>query len=138
MIEKILNFFRRIFFNKNDFKETEDLLQDEIKRIGDIEKSLNEIKVIHEEISGVVYSCTKIHDNNNMSIIGDGFKDYFNKRLNTLEIVQLLQSNSQLYIAGMPRKERQFYSKKIQRLRAKKGMKIIFDKNNKSYKLQKK
>ena len=34
----------------------------------------------------------------------------------------------------MSRKERQFYAKKIHFLRRKVGMKIVFDKTNKSYK----
>jgi spore maturation protein CgeB len=137
MIKKILNYFKKLFVNKNYFKKIDDFTQEEIQRINEIQASFDEIKVIHKEISGVVQICSKSKEKADETLLGDSLNDFRNTRIKKDDIVCILESNGKIYIKDLPRKERQYYSKIIYRLKKEKGMKILFCPKNKFYKLKK-
>ena len=137
MIKKIFNFFKILFKKNNYFKKIDDFTQEELERINEIQVSFNEIKVIHKEISEVVKICSKSKETVHKTILGDALKEYDNSRLNKSEIIQILESNGKICTSHLHRKERQYYSLLISRLKKKTGMKILFYKKNKFYKLKK-
>jgi hypothetical protein len=125
-MKKIVNFFKWLFgYNKPNFKKTENLLNQEEKQIKELQKSVNQIKVIHEEISNKLIDAQNLENKKKLVI---------NPRISTSQLRRLLIKNDVFETKDMSRKERQFYAKKIHFLRNKVGMNIVFDKSNKSYK----
>ena len=90
-----------------------------------MQKSVGEIKVIHEEISSKLEMCS-VPDNKKELV--------FNPRLTTNQLRLYMMNNGVLETKEMSVKEKQFYAKKIYFLRYKRGMKIVFDKISKTYK----
>jgi hypothetical protein len=110
---------------KTNLEQIQKLTEKEEAEIKDIQKSVAEIKVISEEISSKLQKCSTATPKKELVI---------NPRLSTSEVRRFLIKNDVLQTKNMSRKERQFYAKKIHFLRRKVGMKIVFDKTNKSYK----
>jgi hypothetical protein len=110
---------------KTNLEQIQKLTEKEEAEIKDIQKSVAEIKVISEEISSKLQKCSTATPKKELVI---------NPRLSTSEVRRFLIKNDVLETKNMSRKERQFYAKKIHFLRRKVGMKIVFDKTNKSYK----
>lgn len=114
--------------NQPNLEQTEKLIQKEQTEIKEIQKSVNEIKVIHEEISSKLESCSKPPQKKELVL---------NPKLSTNQVRLYLMNNGVLETKEMSRKEKQFYAKKIYFLRYKSGMKIVFDKITKTYKYYK-
>jgi hypothetical protein len=121
-MKRIFNFFKWLFgYGIPDTKKTEELVKQESSQIQKMQKSVSEIKTIHEEIS------TKL----------DTFipkKEEPKPRMKVGEIRKLLVSGKELCTDGMTRKEKQYYAKKVFTLKTKKNMKIVFSKLTKCYK----
>lgn len=105
-------------------EKTSELLKEELSEIAEIENSVKEIKVIHEEISSKLDSCSPAQKKELV----------INPRLSTSQLRLYMMNNGVLEIGEMSRKEKQFYAKKIYFLRYKRGMKIVFDKTKNAYK----
>jgi hypothetical protein len=118
-------FYWLLGIKKTNLEQIEKLTEKEEAEIKDIQKSVAEIKVISEEISSKLQKCSTATPKKELVI---------NPRLSTSEVRRFLIKNDVLETKNMSRKERQFYAKKIHFLRRKVGMKIVFDKTNKSYK----
>jgi hypothetical protein len=121
-MKRIFNFFKWLFgYGIPDTKKTEEIVKQESSQIQKMQKSVSEIKTIHEEIS------TKL----------DTFipkKEEPKPRMKVGEIRKLLVSGKELCTDGMTRKEKQYYAKKVFVLKTKKNMKIVFSKLTKCYK----
>jgi len=118
-------FYWLLGIKKTNLEQIQKLTEKEEAEIKDIQKSVAEIKVISEEISSKLQKCSTATPKKELVI---------NPRLSTSEVRRFLIKNDVLQTKNMSRKERQFYAKKIHFLRRKVGMKIVFDKTNKSYK----
>ena len=118
-------FYWLLGIKKTNLEQIQKLTEKEEAEIKDIQKSVAEIKVISEEISSKLQKCSTATPKKELVI---------NPRLSTSEVRRFLIKNDVLETKNMSRKERQFYAKKIHFLRRKVGMKIVFDKTNKSYK----
>ncbi len=103
-MKEICSFFKKLFGCKLQKKE----------------QSINNINVIHEEVTGKQKKELVI-----------------NPRLTTSMLRHYLINNGILDVNEMSRKEKQFYAKKIYFLRYKRGMNISFDKSTKTYKYSK-
>lgn len=114
--------------NKPNLEQTEKLLNEEVSEIKEIQKSVNEIKVIHEEISTKLEACS-VPKNKKPLVL--------NPRLSSNQLRLYLMNNGVLETKEMSRKERQFYAKKIHFLRYNRGMKIVFERITKTYKYYK-
>lgn len=119
---KIIGWF--FGYKTPNVEKTSELLKEELSEIAEIENSVKEIKVIHEEITSKLDSCSSTQK-----------KDLvINPRLSTSQLRLYMINNGVLEIGEMSRKEKQFYAKKIYFLRYKRGMKIVFDKTKNAYK----
>lgn len=125
-MKRINRFIKWLFgYGTPDLKKTSELLNEEANQIVYMQKSVSEIKVIHEEISAKLDKCSCSSGNKKLVI---------NPKLNVNELRLYLMNNGVLETSGMTRSERQFYAKKIYFLRYKKGMKIAYDKVKRTYK----
>jgi hypothetical protein len=106
-------------------EKIQELVNKEASEIQEIQKSVNEIKVIHEEISNKLQKCSAPKTKKELVL---------NPRLSTAQLRLYLMNNGVLETNEMSRKERQYYAKKVYTLRYKKNMKIAFDKLSKTYK----
>jgi hypothetical protein len=106
-------------------EKIQELVNKEASEIQEIQKSVNEIKVIHEEISNKLQKCSAPKTKKELVL---------NPRLSTAQLRLYLMNNGVLETNEMSRKERQYYAKKVYILRYKKNMKIAFDKLSKTYK----
>jgi hypothetical protein len=123
-MKRIFNFFKWLFgYETPDIKKTEELVKQESKQIEEMQKSVQQIKVIHEEISTKLDSC-----------ISKKEVEEPKPRLKPNEIKKLLLSGKELSTVGLPRKDKQYYAKKVFVLKTKKNMKIVFSKLTKCYK----
>jgi SNF family Na+-dependent transporter len=87
-----------------------------------------DIKVIHEEISEKIDSCNPKKE----PIVKK--QEEIKPRMKASEIKKLLLSGKELSTVGLPRKDKQYYARKIFTLKTKKNMKIVFSKLTKCYK----
>ena len=125
-MKKIFNFLKWLFgYGTPNVKETQELVNTEAEQIKEIQKSVENIKVIHEEISTKLDKCVV------ESPITDSTKK---NRLTTKELRKYFKANGFFDTNGMSFKERQFYARKINYMRYKFAMKIIFDQKTKTYK----
>ncbi len=125
-MKRIFNFFKWLFgYGTPDFKKTEELVKQESKQIAEMQKSVAEIKVIHEKVVSRLEFCNPETPKKELVI---------NPRLSSGQLRVYLVNKGVLETKEMSRKEKQFYAKKIHFLKNKIGMKIIFDKTTKSYK----
>lgn len=123
-MKRIFNFFKWLFgYGLPDTKKTQELVNQEASQIKEMQESVKSIKVIHEEISAKLDSCTPKKE-----------KEEPQPRLKASEIKKLLLSGKELSTVGLPRKDKQYYAKKIFVLKTKKNMKIVFSKLTKCYK----
>jgi hypothetical protein len=123
-MKRIFNFFKWLFgYGTPDVKKTEELVKQESKQIAEMQKSVQQIKVIHEEISTKLDSCIPKKE-----------VEEPKPRLKPNEIKKLLLSGKELSTVGLPRKDKQYYAKKVFVLKTKKNMKIVFSKLTKCYK----
>ena len=124
-MKAIFKFFRWLFgYGKPDFEKTNQLVNEEVSEIAEIENSVKEIRVIYEEITSKLDSCSPAQKKELV----------INPRLSTSQLRLYMINNGVLEIGEMSRKEKQFYAKKIYFLRYKRGMKIVFDKTKNAYK----
>jgi len=125
-MKRIFRFINWLFGTRTpDIEKTEQLLKQEAEQISEVQKSVNEIKVIHEEISNKLESCIPPPRPKKLVI---------DPRLSSVQLRLYLMNNGVLETKEMSRKEKQYYAKKIYFLRYKRGMKIAFDKITKTYK----
>jgi hypothetical protein len=125
-MKRILEFIKRLFgYGVPNIDLTQELLKQEATQIENMQKSVEEIKVIHEEISTKIKTCTIASEKKQLVL---------NPRLTTAQLRLYLMNNGVLEVSEMSRKEKQFYAKKIYFLRYKRGMKIVYDKAKKVYK----
>lgn len=125
-MKRIFRFIKWLFgYGTPDLEKTSELVKQEANQINDMQKSVSEIKVIHEEISVKLDDC--IYSSQKKALV-------INPRLSSSQLRLYLMNNGVLETKEMSRKERQFYAKKIYFLRYKRGMKIVYDKANKMYK----
>ena len=123
-MKRIFNFFKWLFgYEVPDTKKTEELVKQEASQIKEMQESVKTIKVIHEEISAKLNSCTPKKE-----------KEEPKPRMKAGEIRKLLVSGKELCTDGMTRKEKQYYARKVFTLKTKKNMKIVFSKLTKCYK----
>jgi hypothetical protein len=123
-MKRIFNFFKWLFgYGTPDVKKTEELVKQESKQIAEMQKSVQQIKVIHEEISTKLDSCIPKKE-----------VEESKPRLKPNEIKKLLLSGKELSTVGLPRKDKQYYARKVFALKNKKNMKIVFSKLTKCYK----
>jgi hypothetical protein len=125
-MKRIFIFIKSLFgYGVPNIDQTQKLLKEEATRIEQMQKSVNEIKVIHEEISNKLQKCSAPKTKKELVL---------NPRLSTAQLRLYLMNNGVLETNEMSRKERQYYAKKVYILRYKKNMKIAFDKLSKTYK----
>jgi hypothetical protein len=125
-MKRIFIFIKSLFgYGVPNIDQTQKLLKEEATRIEQMQKSVNEIKVIHEEISNKLQKCSAPKTKKELVL---------NPRLSTAQLRLYLMNNGVLETNEMSRKERQYYAKKVYTLRYKKNMKIAFDKLSKTYK----
>lgn len=125
-MKRIFNFFKWLFgYGTPDVKKTEELVKQESKQIAEMQKSVAEIKVIHEKVVSRLEFCNPETPKKDLVI---------NPKLNSSELRRYFVANGFLETKGMSRKEKQYYAKKVYFLKNKIGMKIFFDKTDKSYK----
>lgn len=125
-MRKIYGFFKWLFgYKMLNPRETQDLIEQEVDEIKEMNQSVREIKVIHEEISNKLDSCINQVKKKELVI---------NPRLSSGQLRVYLANKGVLETKEMSRKEKQYYAKKVYFLKNKIGMKIIFDKTTKSYK----
>jgi hypothetical protein len=123
-MKRIFNFFKWLFgYEVPDTQKTQELVEQEVVRIEEMQKSVQQIKVIHEEISTKLDSCIPKKE-----------KAELTPRLKGSEIKKLLLSGKELSTVGLPRKDKQYYARKVFALKTKKNMKIVFSKLTKCYK----
>jgi hypothetical protein len=123
-MKRIFNFFKWLFgYEVPDTQKTQELVEQEVVRIEEMQKSVQQIKVIHEEISTKLDSCIPKKE-----------KAESTPRLKGSEIKKLLLSGKELSTVGLPRKDKQYYARKVFALKTKKNMKIVFSKLTKCYK----
>jgi hypothetical protein len=128
-MKRIFNFFKWLFgYGTPDFKKTEELVKQESKQIAEMQKSVAEIKVIHEKVVSRLEFCNPETPKKDLVI---------NPRMTSTQLRHYLINNGVLEVSEMSRKEKQFYAKKVYFLRYKRGMKISFDKSTKTYKYYK-
>jgi len=123
-MKRIFNFFKWLFgYGVPDTQKTQELVEQEVVRIEEMQKSVQQIKVIHEEISTKLDECITKKE-----------KVESTPRLKGSEIKKLLLSGKELSTVGLPRKDKQYYARKVFALKTKKNMKIVFSKLTKCYK----
>jgi hypothetical protein len=123
-MKRIFNFFKWLFgYGVPDTQKTQELVEQEVVRIEEMQKSVQQIKVIHEEISTKLDACITKKE-----------KVESTPRLKPNEIKKLLLSGKELSTVGLPRKDKQYYARKVFALKTKKNMKIVFSKLTKCYK----
>lgn len=115
-MKRILFFFKRLFGYSNPTINISELVKKEAEQIEEMNTSINEIKVIHEEITTTLENSIKP------------------KRLTKSQIIHLFFSGKELHAEGLTRNEKQYYAKKIFLLKKKRSMKIAYNKTTKSYK----
>jgi hypothetical protein len=125
-MKRIVRFINWLFgLGTPNTEKIQELVNKEASEIQEIQKSVSEIKVIHEEISNKLQKCSAPKTKKELVL---------NPRLSTAQLRLYLMNNGVLETNEMSRKERQYYAKKVHALRYKKGMKIAFDKLSKTYK----
>lgn len=125
-MKRIVRFINWLFrLGTPNTEKIQELVNKEASEIQEIQKSVNEIKVIHEEISNKLEKCAVAKTKKELVL---------NPRLSTAQLRLYLMNNGVLETNEMSRKERQYYAKKVYTLRYKKNMKIAFDKLSKTYK----
>ena len=125
-MKRIVRFINWLFgLGTPNTEKIQELVNKEASEIQEIQKSVNEIKVIHEEISNKLQKCSAPKTKKELVL---------NPRLSTAQLRLYLMNNGVLETNEMSRKERQYYAKKVYILRYKKNMKIAFDKLSKTYK----
>jgi hypothetical protein len=116
-MKKIIAFLKWLFgYGTPNIEETSELVSKEVEQLKNIEKSVKEMKVIHDVISEKIEKSSKT------------------KRLTRAEIRDFFVNEKQISVKGLSRKEKQYIARKIFDLKTKKNMKIVFDKTTKSYK----
>jgi len=125
-MKRIVRFINWLFgLGTPNTEKIQELVNKEASEIQEIQKSVSEIKVIHEEISNKLQKCSAPKTKKELVL---------NPRLSTAQLRLYLMNNGVLETNEMSRKERQYYAKKVYTLRYKKNMKIAFDKLSKTYK----
>jgi hypothetical protein len=125
-MKRIVRFINWLFgLGTPNTEKIQELVNKEASEIQEIQKSVSEIKVIHEEISNKLQKCSAPKTKKELVL---------NPRLSTAQLRLYLMNNGVLETNEMSRKERQYYAKKVYILRYKKNMKIAFDKLSKTYK----
>lgn len=128
-MKRIFNFFKWLFgYGVPDTKKTQELVNQEASQIKEMQESVKTIKVIHEEITAKLDSCTPKKE----PIVKK--QEEVKPRMKPSEIKKLLLSGKELSTVGLPRKDKQYYARKIFALKTKKNMKIVFSKLTKCYK----